>query len=83
MARNLFVILFLACILFSLFSTRSVNFNPFDKKIYAHIFNTDETASFVTITDQVQIESELVQTNLANNNISLAQNHANKAAALL
>jgi hypothetical protein len=83
MARNLFVILFLGCILFSMFSTGSVNFNPFDKKIYAHIFSTDETASFVAITDQVQIESELVQTNLANNNISLAQNHANKAAALL
>lgn len=83
MARNLFVILFLACIFFSMFSTGSVNFNPFDKKIYAHIFSTDETASFVAITDQVQIESELVQTNLANNNISLAHNHANKAAALL
>ena len=83
MARNLFVILFLGCIFFSMFSTGSVNFNPFDKKIYAHIFSTDETASFVAITDQVQIESELVQTNLANNNISLAQNHANKAAALL
>jgi hypothetical protein len=83
MARNLFVILFLACIFFSMFSTGSVNFNPFDKKIYAHIFSTDETASFVAITDQVQIESQLVQTNLANNNISLAQNHANKAAALL
>ncbi len=83
MVRNLFVILFLACILFSLVSSGSVNFNPFDRKIYAHIFSTDETASFVAITDQVQIESELVQTNLANNNISLAQNHANKAAALL
>ncbi|MDQ4012385.1 MAG: hypothetical protein M3146_01510 [Thermoproteota archaeon] len=83
MARNIFVILFLACILFSLVSSGSVNFNPFDKKIYAHIFSTDETASFVAITGQVQIESELVQTNLANNNISLAQNHANKAAALL
>ena len=83
MTRNLFVILFLGCIFFSMFSTGSVNFNPFDKKIYAHIFSTDETASFVAITDQVQIESELVQTNLANNNISLAQNHANKAAALL
>ena len=83
MAKNLFVILFLGCIFFSMFSTGSVNFNPFDKKIYAHIFSTDETASFVAITDQVQIESELVQTNLANNNISLAQNHANKAAALL
>jgi hypothetical protein len=83
MAKNLFVILFLACILFSLFSIGSVTFDPFDKKIYAHIFSTDETASFVAITDQVQIESQLTQTNLANNNVSLAQNHANKAAALL
>jgi hypothetical protein len=83
MVRNLSVVLFLACLLLSLVSSGSVNFNPFDKQIYAHIFSTDETASFVAITDQVQIESELVQTNLANNNISLAQNHANKAAALL
>jgi hypothetical protein len=83
MVRSLFVILFLACILFSLVSSASVTFNPLDRKIYAHIFSTDETASFVAITDQVQIESKLVQTNLANNNISLAQNHANKAAALL
>jgi hypothetical protein len=31
----------------------------------------------------LQVESELVQTNLANNNVSLAQKHANKAASLL
>jgi hypothetical protein len=31
----------------------------------------------------LQTESELVQSNLANNNVSLAQVHANKAAALL
>ena len=83
MVRNLSVILFLACILLSLVSSNSTNFYPLYKKIYAHIFSTDETASFLAITDQVQIESELVQTNLANNNLSLAQNHANKAAALL
>jgi hypothetical protein len=83
MVRNLSVVLFLACLLLISVSPGSVNFNPFDKKIYAHIFSTDETASFVAITDQVEIESELVQANLANNNISLAQNHANKAAALL
>lgn len=83
MVRNLSVVLFLACLLLSLVSSGSVNFNPFDKKIYAHIFSTDETASFVAITDQIQVESQLVKTNLANNNISLAQNHANKAASLL
>lgn len=83
MVRNLSVVLFLACLLLSLVSSGSVNFNPFDKKIYAHIFSTDETASFVAITDQIQVESQLVKTNLANNNLSLAQNHANKAASLL
>jgi hypothetical protein len=31
----------------------------------------------------LQTESELVQSNLANNDVSLAQVHANKAAALL
>ena len=31
----------------------------------------------------MRVESDLVQTNLANNNLSLAQKHANKAAALL
>ena len=83
MVRNFSVILFLACILLSLVSSNSTNFYPLYKKIYAHIFSTDETSSFLAITDQVQTESELVQTNLVNNNLSLAQNHANKAAALL
>jgi len=56
--------------------------NSFDLPIYAHNFNTDETASFVAFADQIKVESELVQTNLANNYISLAQKHANKAASL-
>jgi hypothetical protein len=51
--------------------------------VYAHIFTTDETASFLSFVDQLQVESELVQTNLINNNLSLAQKHANKAASLL
>ena len=46
-------------------------------------FSTDEATSFVAITDQIQVEAQLVKTNLANNDLSLAQNHANKAAALL
>jgi hypothetical protein len=55
----------------------------FDQRIYAHIFSTDETGSFVAFADQLRVESDLVQTNLANDNLSLAQKHANKAAALL
>jgi hypothetical protein len=57
--------------------------SPFDSLVYGHIFSTDEAASFVAFANQLQIESELVQTNLANNNASLAQKHANKAASLL
>jgi hypothetical protein len=83
MVRNLSTVLFLACILFSLVSSGSANSNSIYKKIYAHIFSTNEIASFLAIMDQVQVESDLVKTNLANNNLSLAQNHANKAASLL
>ena len=51
--------------------------------ISAHIFTTDETASFIAFAHQLQVESELVHTNLVNNNLSLAQQHAIKAASLL
>jgi hypothetical protein len=53
------------------------------QNVYAHIFTIDDTASFLSFVDQLQVESELVQTNLVNNNLSLAQKHANKAASLL
>jgi hypothetical protein len=53
------------------------------QNVYAHIFTTDDTASFLSFVDQLQVESELVQTNLVNNNLLLAQKHANKAASLL
>jgi hypothetical protein len=61
----------------------TINFNPHHQKVYAHIFTTDETASFVAFADQLQVGSELVQTNIVNNNLLLAQKHANKAASLL
>jgi hypothetical protein len=61
----------------------SINSNSHYQNVSAHIFTTDETASFVAFADQLQVESDLVQTNLINNNLSLAQKHANKAAALL
>jgi hypothetical protein len=52
-------------------------------KVYAHIFTPNETANFVGIVNQMQAELNLVPENLGNNSISLAQNHANKAASLL
>ena len=49
---------------------------------YGHTFSPNESASFLSFADQLQAESELVQTNLANE-LSLAQEHANKASSLL
>jgi len=65
----------------TVFSSTANNF--LIQKIYAHIFTLDDTASFLAFADQLQVESELVKTNLINNNLSLAEKHANKAAALL
>ena len=82
MIREPYLVLLVIGIIFSMvFSTNTNNF--INQKVYAHMFTADETASFLAFADQLQVESELVQTNLVNNNLSLAQNHANKAASLL
>ena len=62
-----------------LFNTDDFN----NLRVYAHLFTPNETATFVGILDRVQAELELVVTNLENNNVSLAQSHAYKAASLL
>ena len=82
MVRDPPLVLIIIGIIFNIFFFSTTN-NYLDQKVYGHIFSTDETASFVAFADQLQVESELVQTNLANNNLSLAQKHANKAASLL
>jgi hypothetical protein len=77
---------FYVIVLIGIISTTvfSGNGNGFlNQVVYAHMFTADETASFLAFVDQLQVESELVRTNLINNNLSLAQNHANKVAALL
>jgi hypothetical protein len=82
MLRRPLLVLLVIGIIFSIVFSNTTN-NFLNQKIYAHMFTTDETASFLAFADQLQVESELVQTNLVNNNLSLAQKHANKAAALL
>jgi hypothetical protein len=82
MLRRLLLVLLVIGIIFSIVFSNTTN-NFLNQKIYAHMFTTDEAASFLAFADQLQVESELVQTNLVNNNLSLAQKHANKAAALL
>jgi hypothetical protein len=82
MKRDLFLIfLVMGIVLSTVFSTNVSNI--LNQKVHAHMFSTDETASFLAFADQLKVESGLVQTNLANNNLSLAQKHANKAASLL
>ena len=61
----------------------SNNDNFHIEKIFAHQFTPNETATFVSTVYQLQVELELVSTNLANNSLSLAQNHAGKASTLL
>lgn len=72
--------LFIMSIIFTIFFGNSYYF---DKEIYGHNFTPDESASFIAFTYQLQVESELVKLNLLTNNISLAQDHANKAVSLL
>lgn len=55
----------------------------YNEKTYGHPFNRDQASLFMAHIYQMQIESELVLRNLANENVTLAQNHANKAASLL
>ncbi len=57
--------------------------NFYNAKVYGHQFTPNETAIFVGIIGQMQAELKLVPTNLATNNVSLAQNHAIKAASFL
>jgi len=72
---------FLAICFGLLFS--NIMYNSHDTKVYGHLFTRDQTGTFVSIIDQVQTELELVAANLANNNVSLAENHATKASSLL
>ena len=86
--RELFYILrrYLLFVIFYLILNLSVfsnNDNFHIEKIYAHLYTPDETATFVSIVYQLQAELELVSMNLANNNLSLTQNHASKASSLL
>ena len=65
----------------------SINMNNNDNNsllnAFGHTFSPNESASFLSFVDQIQVESELVRTNLANDSTSLAQEHAKKAGSLL
>jgi hypothetical protein len=54
-----------------------------NQETYGHNFTPDESASFLAFTYQLQVESDLVKANLLTNDITLAQEHANKARSLI
>src|SRR5918996_2793485 len=80
------ILLSLAIILLSIILGSSINMNNDNNSFlnaFGHTFSPNESASFLSFVDQIQVESELVQTNLANDSTSLAQEHAKKAGSLL
>jgi hypothetical protein len=50
---------------------------------YAHTFSTSESVDFLSLVEQIRAETALVSMNLENNNVTLAQTHAEKASSLL
>jgi hypothetical protein len=57
---------------------------PASHLVYAHTFSTSESAEFLSLADQIRVETGLVTMNLENNNnATLAQAHAEKASSLL
>ena len=60
------------------------NIDNFSKsRVYGHDFVPNESASFLSFANQLQTESELVQSNLVNGNLSLAKEHATRAFEIL
>ncbi len=51
--------------------------------LFGHNFSSDESASFLALVSTIKAEAQLVQQNIASNNMSLASDHANKALALI
>ena len=51
--------------------------NIYNHQIYGHNFAGDESATFLALMDQIQTEMDLINTNLAANNQSLAKEHLN------
>jgi hypothetical protein len=57
--------------------------NSSGSNVYGHNFVPNESASFLSLMDQLKAELGLVQTNLVNGSVSLAEEHASRAVGLL
>jgi len=77
MSRNTaFVVLVLSVIAGSLLI-------PANYLAYAHTFSSSESTDFLSLVEQIRAETALVSVNLQNNNVTLAQAHAEKVPGLL
>lgn len=56
---------------------------PLNQSASAHTFSASESAQFLSLVEQIRAEATLVVVNLQNNNGTMAQDHAGKAASLL
>ncbi|MDP8906314.1 MAG: hypothetical protein M3M88_02200, partial [Thermoproteota archaeon] len=81
--EQVFYIALISVTLFSPIHLNAAGINiTFGPKAYGHSFTPNDYASFMATMDQFLTESKLVQANMANNNLTLAQEHADKAASL-
>ena len=83
--KNTLYVLLVLGILFSIIihnNTSISSDSTFFQNVYGHNFPPNSNALFVASLDQFQTESNLVNTNLVNNNITLAQNHADEAVSI-
>jgi len=80
--KHYFFVLITAILFASTYSNNLGINNTVAHKAYGHSFTPNDYASFIASIDQFQTESKLVQANFANNNITLAKGHVDKAANL-
>jgi hypothetical protein len=83
--KNTLYVLLVLGILFSTISHNNTSISPnstFFQNAYGHNFPPNNYASFIASLDQFQTESNLVQSNLLNNNLTLAQKHADEAVSI-
>ncbi len=79
-------VFYIALVTVTLFSpihlnAAGINFT-FVPKAYGHSFTPNDSASFMATMDQFLTEFKLVQSNMANNNLTLAQGHADKVSCI-
>lgn len=57
--------------------------SPINRIAHGHTFSTTESAQFLSLVEQIRAHSGLVMINLDTNNITLANDHAERAANML